>query len=299
MHTMRLLFNRKMEAAGGEEQGGGGGETAPSFLDQFEGDIRTSLEKSGVSDISGLAKQFIDAQSYIGQSIRVPSAEASEEDRKAFFQKIQKHAPDLIPKPNSEDQAAMEALWTQLGRPQDPTEYKLPEGLGAEQIGDLAKYAHEAGLTNDQFTNLVSKMAEQETAQQQQAREAFEADQRALKQEWGQAYQQNIEKVARLAEQTGAPEAIVAAAKNGELDSNVAKWMHSLVERLGNEGNEMVNSQGTTQAVSPAEAQAMLSDIYANRDHAFFNPAHPDHAAAKQKVVNLVAWSSGRKPPQI
>lgn len=297
MHTMRLLYNRKMEAAGGEEQGGGGGDTT-SFLDQFEGDIRTTLEKSGVADVNGLAKQFIDAQSYIGSSIRVPSSEAGEEDRKAFYEKIQKHAPDLIPKPNVEDPTALDALWSQLGRPQDPTEYKLPEGMSAEQLGDLTKYAHEAGLTNDQFTNLVSKMAEQETTQQQQAREAFEADQLALKQEWGQAYNQNIQTVARLAEQTGAPEAIVAAAKKGELDSQVAKWMHSLTQRLGNEGAEMVGSEGSNQAVTPEEAKAMVNDIFGNPDHPYFHPSHPDHADAKNKMVKLMAWSSGRKAPQ-
>jgi len=300
MNTRTLLFRRLMDQAGGEEQtGGGGGEVStPSFLDTFEPEVRTSLEKAGISDAAGLAKQWADAQSYIGSSIRVPSQEAGEEDRKAFYEKIQKHAPDLIPRPDADDQAAMDALWSQLGRPADAAEYQLPEGLNAEQVGDLTKYAHEAGLTNTQFKSLVSKMAEQETVAQEQAKQAHEQSIAALRQEWGQAFEQNIQTVARLAEQTGAPEAIVAAAKEGALDADVAKWMHSMVQRLGNEGNEMVASQGDSRAMTPDEARQMVDEIYANREHPFFNPSHPSHEAAKKKVVQLMAYSNGRKPPQ-
>lgn len=305
MLILRQLLQQKMkmEQAGGEELGGGGEAPAPEggapagFLEQFDADTRAALEKVGAQDAGSLAKQFLDAQSYIGSSIRVPSEEAGEEDRRAFYEKIQKHAPDLIPRPDSADAEAMNALWSQLGKPQDANEYSLPEGVSKEDVTDLLGFAHEANLTNSQVNTLIGKMSEQSTAQQTEAQQRFEQDQQALRQEWGQAYDQNIQTVANLVKQTGAPEAIATAAAKGELDSTVAKWLHGLSSQFKGEGTELSGQQGQPTSMTPQEATAQLDEIYSNREHPLHMPSHPSHANAIRRVVELNAYALGQKPP--
>lgn len=271
----------------------------PDFLSQFDADTRQFLENNGVKDANGLAKQFSDAQSYIGNSIRVPSAEAGEEDRKAFYEKLQKHAPDLIPRPDTGNEEAMNALWAQLGRPEDPSKYELPEGVNAEEIKDFVEKAHGANLTNTQAKALIESMAAETRAQQEEAQQRFEQDQQQLKNDWGMAYDQNAQTVQNLVKQTGAPDAIVEAAMKGELDSSVAKWLHGLAGKLGGEGTQITTNEGNNGMMTPNEATHQLDEIYNNPEHPYHNVSHPSHQTAVKRVVELMAYKSGRKPPEM
>ena len=306
----RLLNRRLLEQAGqeGGQEGGGlppsgdggqdGGQQSTDFFASLDEDLRGALEKNGVQDVSGLAKQFVDLQSHLGNSIRVPSEEAGEEDRKAFYEKLQKHVPDLIPRPDSSNPEAMDALWAQLGKPEEISQYELPEGIEASEVEDLMKYAHEANLTKSQFSSLLSKMAEQSANERAEAQQQFEQAQQTLKQEWGVAFDQNYKAAANLLKQTGAPEAIVQAAEQGKLDPDVAKWAHSLTQRFSSEGTPLTNDSGDSRTMTPMEANAQLDEIYANQNHAFFDPSNPSHERAKQRVVELTAYAIGQKPPK-
>ena len=61
-------------------------------------------------DINDLAKNYLDAQSHLGNAIRIPSKEASEDDVKAFHTRLVEKVPGLIPTPTSENQDTIDKV---------------------------------------------------------------------------------------------------------------------------------------------------------------------------------------------
>ena len=50
--------------------------------------------------------------------------------------------------------------------------------------------------------------------------------------------------------------------------------------------------------MTPDEAQSRINEIFANNQHPYFDPAHPDHARAVKKMLDLQDYAHGRKPPE-
>ena len=61
---------------------------APDWRSAIPEDVRGSPSLQNIESIEDLATQFVNAQGLIGNSIRIPSDNASDEDRAAFRQKL-------------------------------------------------------------------------------------------------------------------------------------------------------------------------------------------------------------------
>ena len=158
--------------------GDSGGSSTPlpegeSWTAGLAPEYSSHLEKNGIKDIDGLIKQHIDLQSHLGNSIRVPSAEAGDDDKRAFYEKIQKHAPDLMPKPVDDDSKA--AIFSTLGKPSEAKEYEVevPEQLaasfGEERLNNFREIALKNNLTRDQFKGVMSEILAADAQSYQQA----------------------------------------------------------------------------------------------------------------------------------
>ena len=69
-----------------------------------------------------------------GQSIRVPSEGADESALQSFHEQLQAKVPGLMPTPVDDDSTS--AVYNQLGRPSEPSGYKVPEGVDIQNIDD-------------------------------------------------------------------------------------------------------------------------------------------------------------------
>lgn len=283
---------------GGSGDGGGlppegdGGAKPSDMFASLPDDTKESLSKAGIKDFEGLVQNWRDAQSYIGSSIRVPSKEAGKEDWQKFYQKLQTHAPNLMPRPDRDDPEAWNAALAALGRPEEPTGYELPEvpegiSLPEERVEALRKIAHEQGLNKDQFKNMLNSVLELDAQQYKAHMDAVTAEQDAIKKEWGSAYDERSTQVIRMLELTQAPEGVVEMAKNGQLGADTLKWMYSVSKNFKGEGTNLVSDQGNSGALTPAEAQQRISEIYANKEHPYFVADHPEHKDALQKMIKL------------
>jgi hypothetical protein len=134
-----------------------GSTPAAATADPFSGldtGTREWIGKKGIKGVEDLAKTALNAESLIGNSVRVPGADATAEDWEKFYAKA--------------------------GRPEkaDGYEFALPEGLpetvpyDAEFASEFKTWAHEAGLSprqaqalHDKWIGKVSGL----TAAQQQA----------------------------------------------------------------------------------------------------------------------------------
>lgn len=303
IRNMLLKYYNEAGADGAGGGGQGGGETATETTTTTEtatdwraslpDDLKASESLKSVKDIASLAKQFVDQQSYLGNAIRVPSEHASEADKKAFYDKLVKHAPDLIPRPNRDDPESMNAVLAALGRPDDKSLYEAPEVapelknfVPDERIEAFRDIAHRYGLTKDQFKGVMADVlaADAQIIQGQQT--ALNESRAALHKEWGAVFEERTAQALKLAESTGAPAAFVDAIKTGAVNGEALKWLHSLSSRMGDKLN-IVNDENNSGKMTPGEAQSRISEIMGNRKHPYWDSHHPDHKRALDTVVEL------------
>lgn len=255
--------------------------TGASWRDVLPEDMRTNPSLLTTKDVPALAKQFIDQQAHLGNSIRIPSENAGEEDRRAFYDKLVAKVPGLIPRPDVADPLAKETFYKMLGRPDKPEDYELAEGLiDNDHIKYLRTAAHAQGLSKAQFKELVAVFP---TIAKELSKEAEKADferKESIAKEWGAATEKNTAIAASVAEKTGAPPELVEAIKTGKAGLLTLKWLHSLSAAFGGEGKHFAGAQGTPAPMTPTEALARIAEIRNNKTHPVWNDRDPLHKQA-------------------
>lgn len=119
---------------GGVVDTSGEGNQAASWMEGLSDEYKSHASLKDYKDINGVAKSLIEAQGYIGDSVRVPKEEATEEEWNKYFDK--------------------------LGRPETSDKYlsdiKLPEGMDYNQdmLKDFQDLAHKLGLSQKQFKSI-------------------------------------------------------------------------------------------------------------------------------------------------
>lgn len=264
----------------GDETGDGN----KTWMEAIPEDIRGSSALENVKDIGDLASQFVNAQSFLGSSIRIPSENASDEDRQKFYDKVLKSAPTLMPKPNPDDPNSVAAVYSALGRPADPDTYAIE---GAELTPEMKKAAHEAGLTQDQFKEVYSKFVHPSIEQNAAHQASVKQGREELAKEWGFAFQTKEQTAHALLQKTNAPSSLVEAAQKGELNADTLRWIDSLATSIGREGLDLVNHGQGGSRMTPSEAKAQINEIMSNRQHAYWNASDPSHEKAKLDVLEL------------
>ena len=299
----RFSFNRiarvmREEEGGGEAPAGGGAEQeVANWRDGLSDDLKSSSALADVKDVSSLAQQFVDQSSFLGSALRVPSEDASVEDKQKFFDKVQKHAPNLMPRPEVGNEDQMNAVLTALGRPDDVTGYEavdVPEGLNFsdDRLGAFKDMAHKHGLTKDQFKGVLGDVLALDAQSMQSMDEATVTSRLAIEKEWGATFKDRENQAIAAAEATGAPQAIIDMAKEGKIGGDTLKWMHALAEKIGGgEGRTDLDDGNNSGRMTPADAEAQISDMMNNRAHPYWDSHHPDHQAAIQKMMKLAAFA--------
>jgi len=289
----RMRFQRRfMEEENGGE-GSGGGATDP--FTGIEEEVKIKLQQNGIKDLSGLVKNWQDAQSHIGNSIRVPSDDAGEEDRRKFYEKLQKHAPNLIPAPDPDKPETLEQVLKALGKPDDKSGYELPENAdftpSDDFVAELQELAADSSLTKSQFEKLASKLVEKEVQRSESISAAQQAEIDKLKKDWGSAYDDRLNKAAKMMELTGAPAELIGMVKDGKAAADVTQWFYAMAESYKGEGMNAAGDQGDSSVITPQEAESRIQEMLNNRNHAYWDSSHPDHGKALQKMIELAKYA--------
>ena len=294
---MRVLRDEEGGEGGGGEGGGGEGGQEANWRDGLADDLKGSSALADVKDVASLAQQFVDQSSYLGSAIRVPSEDASAEDKQKFFDKVQKHAPHLMPRPEAGNQEQMDAVLTALGRPDEATGYEnvdVPEGLAFDdaRMDAFKGLAHKHGLTKDQFNGVLGDVLAMDAQSNTEMNEAVVTSRQAVEQEWGATFKDREAQAIAAAEATGAPEAVIQMAKEGKIGGDTLKWMHALATKIGGgEGNANHDNGNNSGRMTPVEAEAQISDIMNNRQHPYWDAHHPEHQSAIKKMMKLAAFA--------
>jgi hypothetical protein len=310
-----LLKPVKMEEAGGDGGTGGGGESGGDAgtgdAGNAGGDWRESLDEDlRGSDIGSLAKSYVETKALQGSSIRIPGEDAGEDAVKEFNNKLIEKVPGVILKPNFDDETQSTEFFRALGMPETADGYELPEievpegvSIDNERMEGLKAVAHKHGLTAKQFNSMMNDVLQSDIEGQVAVVKAAKESQIALKNEWGLAYDDNMASALRVAEATHAPEGLIAAMKAGELGPETAKWLHGMAAAFKGEGSQFGDDNGGGNAkMTPAEAQAKISEIMDNKQHPYWNPSNPGNKAALERMIELQKFAhptAGTEMPKV
>lgn len=283
---------------GGNTDSGSSGDTGGDWRASLPEDIREATSLKDVSDVSSLAKQFVDQQQFLGNSIRIPSAEAGEKDLDAFYTKVEKHAPELMRKSSLESPESRTKMFKALGMPGEAIDYQPPEGLpeGAltdELLGEYRAAAFKNNMTKEQFSGFLQDVI---APGHQRAVEANNERVDGIKQlqvEMGVAWGPRSSRILRVMEENGFSPGLQDAVKNGNLSAEDWRAFDKMGEALGHEGSQIINQQGGSEALTPAEARERADEILNRLDD--MEQGSPAYTRLLDKRVKYIEMAQGPK----
>ncbi len=265
--------------------------TTEDWRTSLPDDIRSAKAFDSVKDVGSLAKQFLDAQSHIGNSIRIPGEDAGQEAVDAFHQKVMTKT-NLMVKPDTPEE--YQKVFQSMGMPEASDGYTMPEGIEAANYEHLRDLAHNASMTDKQFANVVESVSKLDQAALESQQATLNESRGATQKEWGAAFDRNESEAIALLEATGAPESVVDIAKKGGIDGDSLKWFYALSQKMSaGEGNAASQDKGGNNVMTPSEAASQLDEIMGNTGGPYWNPGHPRHKEMQDKAMRLRRLKSG------
>lgn len=230
-------------------------------------DIKNDPTLANFKDVEGLAKTVIHQQKVLGSRIPIPKT----------------------------DEEKVE-LYTKLGRPEDPSKYEvsvpneMAEYIKKDDIDQFKNVAHKIGLNNDQVNALMqyqidatkNTLNNEGSVMAQQKEQAEEV----LKKEWGYDYDKNVRAADRALNVYGDDElkTLLTETSAGN-NPAVLKFLATIGKEVTEDMAQ--NTTNNTLATSPLDAKEEINNIMADTSHAYFNPSHPNHEIAVEKMRQL------------
>ena len=263
------------EGGGSGGQGDSGGSAQPPANPYQPNDWRHGLFPSFAADEKALKalekfkepsaaiKSLVELESYQGQSVRIPKADAKPEDWTAFYGKLGR--------PASPSEYKFE-------RPQMPSDVKMDPGMESW----LLESCFEAGC-NDKQVERIFQNAARLTVQEHETtiaeRRRAEA---ALVKEWGMEYEPRLALAKKALETAGSDTAKVLAESGLGNHPAILKAFYALGGMLQEAGFVVASVDGiTTAEAAGAEVRKLMADP------AYLESSNPKHAEIVEKVNKL------------
>jgi hypothetical protein len=186
-------------------------------------------------------------------------------------------ADQVLRLPKEGDSEGWGSVYNRLGRPEEPSGYKLnevevPDG-GIDLTSNLREWAHEAGLSQEQtakiYDNYNARLGEVTQEIQAQKAEQSAADEQSLRKEWGNAWEENIAAGVRFRQRFGLDDAMVDKLEDAlglrgllELSASIGRGLgeHSMPTGAEDGGESL------PFGMTPAAAKAKIADLTLDKD---------------------------------
>lgn len=286
-------YGGRMALCDGEGEGEGGS----SWIDSLPEDVRGWDETKNSDSPEKFWDQMVNMRSRMGQSIRIPSEDAGDEDRAAFQKKIMEKVPTLMQTPNFDDDETLSDLYAKMGRPAEAKDYTAPEfkdskgnvikGAGAKLAEAFKETAYKMGLSQKKYEEALSSVLAPSIGAHEQATQARQEEKAKLAEAWGTAHDRNSTVVSNFLKHTEAPKGILDALEAGTVDSATMMWIHSMASKTVGKQGSFQNDDSNSGVMTPDEAALKISEIRNNPKHAYYNKMDPGNAAARKYVREL------------
>jgi len=232
-------------------------------------EIRADKSLENIKDVEGLAKSYVHAQKLVGaDKIPVPNKFATEKDWDAVYQR--------------------------LGRPEDASGYKYDiaedQTIDETVLKNFSDQAHKLGLLPGQANGVVkfyNEMAATSLQEQESiAIAARESTTSALKQEWGQAYEQKVNEAANLARTVGINDLFDANLADGTKLGDNPVMIKAFAELASKMGEDSITQSSGPIYQTPAQIEKEIGNL-TQVGSAYWDKNHPNHHAAVEEVLAL------------
>jgi len=247
-----------------------------SWRDSLPDELKSNASLEKFSDVSTLAKSYINAESMIGKDkMVIPGANTTEDEWNDIYDK--------------------------LGRPSDPNAYELTaelaegEPIDEQLMSSFKETAHKHGLSPTQAQGLLdyynSISSQSMVDLENNAVLAQEQSQRELREEWGRSYEENLNKASNVGKQFFGEDVFGLQLSDGSnLGDNPA--LIKGLSKMASIVSEDVFAGDKTAASSSANMQQQINDLTAPNGP-YWNKMDPQHEATVQKVLALREIVSG------
>lgn len=275
------------------DQGGGGGggggapgggaapaDPGPWYGKDTDADTKAYIERNGFKDWGGVLKTAINQEKLIG----VP-------------------AEQLLRLPADRSPDKMMSVLDQLGRPKEAAGYEVKPnaeiGLDGPALENFLKVAHEkAGLLPWQLQPLLewysANAAEGAKLQEQASAKSIEEGDKAIRGEFGNAYDDKIARINDLLKTHGSEELDEYLFESGRgNDVRFAKFLDKIADLVAEQPGLPGEKGRDTErggALTPAQAQEKLREFETANNAALMSKSHPDHkqlVAEREKLIAL------------
>ena len=189
--------------------------------------------------------------------------------------------------PDSDDPEEWSKVYDKLGRPESPDKYefKAPEGMPEVDdalLGDFKKFAHDKGLSDRQFQDLVNYQLELANQYQQETQAQIEASKESLRGQFKteDEYNEYTKTAMDTAEKIGLWDVIE---KNGlQYDPDAIKALNSLSKSLSEDS--IPNAPQNTEVSREQRIEEIKqSDAFKQRLH----PKHQETMAEYHRLFGI------------
>lgn len=220
-------------------------------------------------DINDLAKNFLDAQAYLGNAVRIPGEDASEESIAEFHEKLKSKVPGLMMTPDLEDQDTINGFLSKLGLPDTVDGYEIPAVDGIELSEDREKMIRESalkhGLTAKQVKGFLGDMFTSDVGSMEIANLGQEEALLGLKKEWGVTYDPKIKALKDGMLLSEAPSDLTDALSANNMPPGIVKWLSSIFAKFSTEGTNLGDNEdkdvNNPDLLDPIEASSRANEI--------------------------------------
>jgi len=263
-----------------------------TFSDSLPEDLRSHASLSGFKDLAGLAKSYVDTKAMVGNSIRIPTDEAGDEQMTDFYGKLA-DVKGVMRKPDESNTDAMNSYYNSMGRPEasDGYDFGIPEGTQYDEGGmsEFKDLAHEMGLTNAQASKLIQYEMKRGESQIENYNTSMVGHEETLRKTWGNEYDNKLATAKRAAAVYGEkyPDAVRELVEGPAGNNPALLIMLSEIGKQFKETGAVGNIESRHFGVSSEEAIQKISDIKMNAAHAYNDINHPEHDAASEAMSRL------------
>ena len=237
------------------------------WLEALSDDLKANDGLKKFESVDALAKSYVNLESLNGNSIRIPSSEATAEVKAESYQKIMNHMPELMLRPNPDSEEQMTEFHRMLGVPESDDGYVWEgEGLDGDTISELRKLATDTNMTKTQWKAYVNRMAEMNDSTHQMREDSRVRMGAELKTEWGMAFEDRY----AVAEKFISEHAGLGSIEN-MAPEQIKEYYEISKSLIGKP--QAFNQPPAAPVNSPAEALAKLAEIKKNPVVLSTNPA--------------------------
>lgn len=205
----------------------------------------------------------------------------------------------ILPKPDASP-AEFDAFYNRLGRPAEPTGYKLavPEGMPKDFAAMAAAKMHELGLpqkTGEALGAWWNEFVTGQNSQQETALQtAFADDERALKEGWGKAYTQELAKAQRAVQGLGVTDAQIDVMQKAMGHKATMEFFNKIGSKIGEpDFTTGQRPDGFGGSMTPEQAKAKIVEMTSDKNFVTRYVNKDAAAVAEMKRLHEFAYPEG------